>query len=94
MLNIKYSGQFRKSFKHAAKQPSFEEDLFKFVVGELAAGHQLDEKYRDHPLHGRHSGIKGCRECHIKPDWLLVYKVYSKDLVLYLIDIGSHSDLF
>lgn len=94
MLEIRLSRRFKKDFKRVSKQPFFDRELFEFVVGELASGRPLDAKFRDHELVGRQSGLTGCRECHIKPDWLLIYKVYEKDLVLYLMETGSHSDLF
>ncbi len=64
------------------------------MINELANERPLDEKFHDHPLKGKHAGIVGCRECHIKPDWLLVYKVYKTDLILYLIETNSHSNIF
>ncbi len=94
MLKIKRSGQFKKDFKNLIKQPIYDEKLFKFVINELANERPLDEKFHDHPLKGKHVGIVGCRECHIKPDWLLVYKVYKTDLILYLIETNSHSNIF
>ena len=61
------------------------------VVGLLRQGKQLDEKYRDHGLSGNFAGF---RECHIKPDWLLVYLIENDVLTLTLVDTGSHSDIF
>lgn len=61
------------------------------VVERLAQGQSLPEKYRDHSLAGSYSG---CRECHITPDWLLIYEISDKELFLYLTRTGSHSDLF
>lgn len=57
----------------------------------LANGEILEEKYRDHDLTGNY---KGCRECHIEPDWLLVYEILDDVIVLLLYRLGSHSDLF
>ena len=59
------------------------------VVQQLAAGQPLEDRYRDHPLLG---GYRGTRECHIEPDWLLIYEVTEEELVL--IRTGSHADLF
>ena len=59
----------------------------------LAAERPLPEKYRDHPLENSRN-YKRMRECHIKPDWLLIYKTYADRLVLELIRTGTHSDLF
>lgn len=54
-------------------------------------GETLPEKYRDHSLTGNFSG---CRECHITPDWLLIYEISQQVLILYLTRTGTHSDLF
>lgn len=61
------------------------------VVLKLANGVELDKKYRDHELLG---SFKGFRECHIKPDWLLIYLLKEEVLVLTLVDTGTHSELF
>ena len=61
------------------------------VVDMLAAGNELPEKYRDHSLSGN---FAGCRECHITPDWLLIYEISNEELILYLTRTGTHSDLF
>ena len=58
---------------------------------ELASGEVLEAKYKDHDLTGSY---KGCRECHIEPDWLLVYEIFNNTLVLVLYRVGSHSELF
>lgn len=61
------------------------------VISKLAVGETLDEKFHDHELTG---DWKGFRECHIKPDWLLIYLVNETDLILTLSRTGSHSELF
>ena len=94
MLEIKFTSRFRKDYKAVSKRPYFDRKEFEYVLGELAEQRPLAAKYRDHDLEGRHAGIIGCRECHIYPDWLLVYKVDKEQLILYLIETGSHSDLF
>ena len=66
-------------------------DKLKFVINQLASGNPLEEKYRDHALTGDY---KGFRECHIEPDWLLIYQIIDEELVLILSRTGSHSDLF
>lgn len=66
-------------------------DLLGVVVDTLADGKELPSKYKDHALIGNY---KGCRECHITPDWLLIYEVDGDELFLYLTRTGSHSDLF
>lgn len=53
----------------------------------------MDSKYRDHQLINDRR-YKGCRECHIEPDWLLVYKYNNDELILFLVETGSHSELF
>lgn len=64
--------------------------LLETVVELLLDGQTLPEKYRDHQLTGN---WKGYRECHIEPDWLLVYKIYESKLILSLVRTGTHSDL-
>lgn len=64
-------------------------DVFKQVIQHLANGKPLDEKYRDHKLIGDYAGT---RECHIEPDWLLIYEDHNNELIL--IRTGTHSDLF
>ncbi len=64
-----------------------------YVIEMLACGKELPLKYRDHSLIDN-KYYRGCRECHIESDWLLVYKIYNNELLLYLVETGSHSDLF
>ncbi len=92
MLKIEYTGKFKKDYKLAIKRGCDPQDLTT-VISLLAAMKPLPEKYRDHPLENSRN-YKGMRECHIKPDWLLIYKIYSDRLVLELIRTGTHSDLF
>ena len=87
---IKFTSQFKKELKIAEKQGKDLEKLF-VVIEKLANGEMLESKYRDHSLHGNY---KGCRECHIDPDWLLIYEIIDDVLVLMLYRLGSHSDLF
>ena len=87
---IKFSGQFKKDLKLAKKQGKNLDKLFD-VVERLANGEVLEAKYRDHDLSGDY---KGCRECHIDPDWLLIYEIFDDVLVLLLNRAGSHSELF
>ncbi len=61
------------------------------IIKKLANGETLPEKNRDHNLSGDYSD---CRECHITPDWLLIYEINNGELILYLTRMGSHSDLF
>ena len=87
---VKFTNQFKRDLKLAEKQGKDTERLFR-VVERLANGETLEPKYRDHDLTGNY---KGCRECHIAPDWLLVYGVVEDVLVLMLYRTGSHSELF
>ena len=73
------------------KKRGLDVTLLDDVVDLLRQGKQLDEKYRDHALVGNFAGF---RECHIKPDWLLVYLIENDVLTLTLVDTGSHSDIF
>ena len=89
---IRNSSTFYRSYKRARKQGKNMEKLRKIII-EIANGNILEEKYNDHLLSdSKH--YKNCRECHIEPDWLLVYKIDNDELVLLLIETGSHSDLF
>ena len=68
-------------------------DKLTTVVNMIANGEQLDAKYRDHELNDN-KYFKNCRELHLEPDWLLVYKINKKELILFLMETGTHSDLF
>lgn len=87
---VKYTSQFNKDLKRAKKQKKDLEKLYS-VIERLANGEVLDAKYRDHALSGTYAGV---RECHIEPDWLLIYETVDDVLVLMLYRVGSHSDLF
>ena len=88
---VKFTKQFKKDLKLAKKQNKNLDELFD-VIEQLADGKTLDEKYRDHNLHG--GEYEGTRECHIEPDWLLVYEIRENVLVLMLYRLGSHAYLF
>lgn len=90
MLNVVLSNRFKKDLKNAAKR-GYDLDLLDAVVSTLASQQPLPEKNRDHALTGDYIGF---RECHILPDWLLIYRVYNEDLLLFLSRTGTHSDLF
>lgn len=84
------SKQFRKDLKLAQKR-GYNLDKIKKVIISLANGETLEAKYRDHLLSGDYDGF---RECHIQPDWLLVYQIDGNQLILFLARTGTHSDLF
>ena len=90
MLEIVPSNQFRKDLKLARKR-GLKIERLKEVVNILAEQRKLEDKYQDHGLSGEY---KGFRECHIEPDWLLVYRIDEDVLGLFLFRTGSHSDLF
>lgn len=87
---IKPSTQFKKDLKTIQKR-GYNIDLLSGVIQKLANGEKLPEKNRDHNLSGK---FEGCRECHITPDWLLIYELHDGELFLYLTRTGTHSDLF
>ena len=84
------TSQFKKDYKLAVKR-GCDIDRLKKVVTLLANGETLPVEFRDHSLSGNYSGY---RECHIQPDWLLVYKITENQLLLTLYRTGTHSDLF
>ena len=90
MYKIFPSSKFKKDLKIILKR-GYDASLLAQIVTELSLGNKLDEKYQDHPLKGNYIG---CRECHITPDWLLIYKLQDDELILYLTRTGTHSDLF
>jgi len=87
-LNIHYTTQFKKDYKRIKKQNKNLSKL-RVVIEKLAEGQGLESKYRDHQLSGNWHGH---RDCHIEPDWVLIYKITDNDL--YLERTGSHSELF
>jgi mRNA interferase YafQ len=90
MFSLKYSKRFKKdlqSFKHDKDLLS----ILESVLDILRAGETLLKKYHNHPLVGE---FNGCFECHLRPDVLLIYKKEKEELLILLLRIGSHSDLF
>lgn len=81
--------QFEKDYKRARKHPHWKLEELQAVVRALAEGASLDKRHRDHKLGGEYDDH---RECHIRPDWLLIYQVNDDEL--YLVRTGSHSELF
>ena len=86
------SNKFKKQLKKLNKQGK-KIDKLKMVIKKLANGEILEEKYKDHALSDT-KYYKNCRECHIEPNWLLIYKYNNSEIILYLVETGSHSDLF
>ena len=92
MLKLEFTGQFKRDYKLALKRGCDPKKLEE-VVEILCREEPLPLSYRDHALTNSRN-YKDMRECHIEPDWLLVYKVVQDMLILKLIRTGSHSDLF
>ena len=90
MYQVKFTTAYKKAYK-LMKKRGIDISLLDEVVDLLRQGRQLEERYCDHGLTGNFAGF---RECHIKPDWLLIYLIEDDILTLTLIDTGSHSDLF
>ncbi len=88
MKSIRRSTQFKKDYKRVKKSGRNIAELQQ-VINKLAVDENLESKYRDHALVGNYSG---CRECHLEPDWLLIYK--NSNIELALIRTGSHSEIF
>lgn len=90
MLSVKYSSAFKKDYKLILKRNYPVKELFS-VIDTLRNEKPLPAKYCDHELNGK---WKGFRECHIRPDWLLIYYIEKSELRLALSRTGTHSDLF
>ncbi len=87
---VKPSKKFQKDLKKV-KSRGYNINLLAEVIQLLADGKTLPQRYQDHKLSGN---FKGCRECHVLPDWLLIYEIVENELLLYLTRTGTHSDLF
>ncbi len=90
MLKIRYSSRFKKDYKAIAKR-GYDILLLKEVLNLLVQEKALPQNYLDHPLLGDYAGH---RECHLTPDWLLIYKIEKDIKTLSLTRTGTHSDLF
>lgn len=87
---IYFSTSFKKSYK-LCKKRGYDMSLFDDVYNLLAKNGYLPEKYLPHQLHGK---LKGIWECHISSDWILLWDQNDKELTLYLMDTGTHADLY
>ena len=90
MLTLTTTSQFRKDYK-LAKKRGYDMSLLENVLQQLLDCKSLEEKHRDHALTGNYLGF---RECHIQPDWLLIYAIDNGILILTASRTGTHSDLF
>ena len=91
MMLVRTTSRFRKVLKKLLHSERFDREKLGVVIDILASGEKLDASYQDHELSAE---LVGHRECHIKPDLLLIYRVEDNNLVLVLAGLGSHSDLF
>lgn len=91
MFIITYSRQFKKDFKLVKRQPRFDLNQLDHVLNQLRQQISLEPKYRIHKLQGN---FIGCYECHVQPDILLIFEVDHAERIIYLLRIGSHSELF
>lgn len=91
MLKLVRTTQFKKDVKKLIRSGSKDMAKLREVITRLIAEEKLDQKYREHPLK---SNWKGFLECHIEPDWLLIYRVNNLEKELELARTGSHSELF
>lgn len=90
MYNLRFTNKIQRNIKLMKKRGKDLEKL-KVVLNLLQQGQELPAKYKDHALSGDYIG---CRECHIEPDWLLVYEILNNELLILLLTTGTHSDLF
>lgn len=90
MYEIRPTKRFQKDLKRIKKR-GYDLSLLSEIIKKLASGQELSLQNKDHPLSGN---FEGCRECHITPDWLLIYEIENKSLYIYLTRTGTHSDLF
>ena len=90
MYDVWMSPRYRRELRRMVRR-GYDPEKMEAVVDMLAAGEPLPEQYQDHPLRGKWQGF---RECHVSPDWLLVYKIEIDKLILALTRTGTHDDLF
>ena len=91
-LGVRFTSEFKAAYKKLKKQGK-DINKLKYVIIKLANKEPLEEKYQDHALHNDKT-FNGCRDCHIEPDWVLIYKYLEDDIVLLLVNMGSHSNVF
>ena len=90
MYNLRFTNKIQRNIKLMKKRGK-DLDKLTVVLKLLQNGEELPAKYKDHALTGNYIG---CRECHIEPDWLLVYEIINEELIILLLTTGFHSDLF
>ena len=90
MYEVRFTATFKKSYQ-LMKKRGYDLAQLDAVIDRLRQGKKLEERHRDHALTGNFAGF---RECHVRPDWLLVYLVEQDILTLTMVDTGSHADIF
>jgi mRNA interferase YafQ len=90
MYKVVFDNSFKKDLRLMIKR-GYNTTLLDEVILRLSNGEELPKKYKDHALTGNYEGY---RECHIRPDWLLIYQYINDELILHCVRTGSHSDLF
>lgn len=90
MYKVKFTGQFKRDYK-LCKKRGLKMSLLDDAITLLATHGELPQTYQPHKLIGKYNG---CWECHIQPDWLLIWQQFEDELILHLTNTGSHSDLF
>lgn len=90
MYTVKFTGQFKKDYK-LCKKRGLNMQLIDTAITLLATNGSLPEQYRPHKLSGNYAGYW---ECHIQPDWLLLWQQFDTELILHLTNTGTHSDIF
>ncbi len=91
MYRVILSRRYKTSLKRISRGKNFDHQLLEEIISMLARGDKLETKYRDHQLSGE---LKGYRECHIQGNLLLMYQKYEDVLILLLVDLGTHDELF
>ena len=91
MLGIVTTKSYRNAFKRMSRSPKFDHARLETVVDTLASGETLSREFLDHRLSG---DLTGFRECHVQNDLLLVYRIERERLILVLVELGSHANLF
>ncbi len=91
MYGIVPTTRYRRAYKRMSSQQGFKSQELEKVIDTIAKGKRLEEKYKDHSLTGT---LREYRECHVQNDVLLVYRIEKRELILILVDLGTHSSLF
>ncbi|MDP2655119.1 MAG: type II toxin-antitoxin system YafQ family toxin [bacterium] len=91
MYRVRSTQAYRKAYKRVSKHKNFDSARLEEIIDTLASGEKLNARYQDHQLSGE---LQDYRECHVKGDLLLQYQIQNNILVLLLVDIGTHDDLF